>query len=88
MDQHHQTYQACCSMFGEWLEGKGRKPITWETVINVLEEVEKFEVARDLKDVLGITHSEDRGRTISTSTIDIKGQHVSRTFCEICLVFD
>ena len=41
-------------MFMEWLEGKGRSPKTWETVIEALEEADLSEVASDLKDVLGV----------------------------------
>ena len=37
-----------------WLEGKGRSPRTWETVIEVLEEAELSEMANDLKVVLGV----------------------------------
>ena len=48
----HQTEDACRTMFIEWLEGKGRTPITWETVIKVLEEVELAEVAEDLKNII------------------------------------
>ena len=41
-------------MFSEWLEGKGRTPTTWETVIKALEEADLGEVAQDLKEVLGV----------------------------------
>ena len=40
-------------MFSDWLEGKGRQPTTWETLIKALEEADFSEVANDLKDVLG-----------------------------------
>ena len=48
----HQVEDACRTMFIEWLEGKGRTPTTWETVINALEEAELADVAKDLKDIL------------------------------------
>ena len=51
---HHQVIDACREMFIEWLEGKGRLPKTWETVITALEEADLSEVASDLKDVLGV----------------------------------
>ena len=53
-DQHHQTSDACREVFMSWLEGKGRSPRTWETVIEVLEEAELSEMASDLKVVLGV----------------------------------
>ena len=46
----HQAEDACRTMFIEWLEGKGRTPTTWETVIKALEEAKLAEVAKDLKD--------------------------------------
>ena len=42
----------CHEMFMEWLDGKGRSPQTWETVIIALEEAELSKVASDLKDAL------------------------------------
>ena len=51
---HRKTFDACREMFMEWLEGKGRSPKTWETVIIALEEADLSEVASDLKDVLGV----------------------------------
>ena len=53
-DKPHQSLDACRTMFIEWLEGKGRTPITWETVIKVLEEAELAELASDLRDVFGV----------------------------------
>ena len=53
-DEHYQSFDACRSMFVEWLEGKGRTPTTWETIIKVLEEVELANVASDLRDTLGV----------------------------------
>ena len=47
----HQAEDACRTMFMEWLEGKGRTPTTWETVIKALDEAELAEVAKDLKDI-------------------------------------
>ena len=51
---HRETFEACREMFIEWLEGKGRSPKTWETVIIALEEADLSEIALDLKDVLGV----------------------------------
>ena len=49
---YHQSEDACCNMFIEWLEGKGRQPTTWETVISALNEAGFSEVASDLSDAL------------------------------------
>ena len=53
-DHHLQTMDACRKMFMLWLEGKGRSPQTWETIIRVLEEAELLEMASDLKVILGV----------------------------------
>lgn len=51
---HRDALDACREMFIEWLEGKGRSPKTWQTVIIALEEAEFSQVASDLKHVLGV----------------------------------
>jgi hypothetical protein len=47
-----QAEDACRTMFTEWLEGKGRTPTTWGTVIQALNEARQGELAKDLEDVL------------------------------------
>ena len=47
-----QAEDASRTMFIEWLEGKGRTPITWETIIRALAEAELAEVAEDLKNII------------------------------------
>ena len=44
-------------MFGEWLqpEGKCRTPITWDTVLQALNEARQDELAKDLEEVLDTT---------------------------------
>ena len=40
------------TVFNEWLQGNGRKPTTWNTVIKALEEADLSELAGELKIVL------------------------------------
>ena len=47
-----QSEDACRKMFTEWLLGKGRQPITWETVIIALNEAAFGEIASDLSNIL------------------------------------
>ena len=47
-----QAEDACRTVFIEWLEGKGRTPTTWDTVLQALNEAEQGELAKDLKEVL------------------------------------
>ena len=49
---HTDCVEACRTMFMEWLEKKGRRPKTWNTLIKVLEEAAFSEIATDLKLVL------------------------------------
>ena len=48
-DYHQQSQNACQTVFMEWLQGRGRKPTTWDTVIKALEEADLSELAADLK---------------------------------------
>lgn len=47
------------AVFTEWLEGKGRKPTTWETLITALKEGEFLTVASDLEIVFGVHDHDD-----------------------------
>ena len=49
---HSQPVDACQHVVGEWLSGKGRKPISWSTVIEVLEEIDLSALAKDLATVI------------------------------------
>ena len=49
---YHQSGDACRNMFIEWLEGKGRHPKSWETVLCALNEAGFGEVTSDLSDAL------------------------------------
>ena len=51
-DSHLQAESACRIVFTEWLQGKGREPKTWNTVIEVLKEMKLSELAHNLEDVL------------------------------------
>ena len=48
------TVDACREVFIQWLDGKGRMPTTWETIIKALEEADFSEVTNDLKKALEI----------------------------------
>ena len=51
-DNHHQTTPSCQKMFAEWLDGSGRKPVNWQTLITALQEADFSELASDLQVVL------------------------------------
>ena len=39
-----------CHILQEWLEGRGRKPTTWATLVRVLHDIEKGELAEKLEE--------------------------------------
>ena len=53
-DCHYQTSDASRKMIMKWLDGGGslRKPITWATLIEALEEADLSEVAKDIVSIL------------------------------------
>ena len=42
----------------EWLDGRYREPVTWETLIKVLEEAKFSKVVRDLVFILSSSQSQ------------------------------
>ena len=48
-DSHHQTRKACHRMFREWLTGKFRKPMNWETLIKALNEANFSVISNELQ---------------------------------------
>ena len=52
-DCHYQTGPACQTVFSEWLEGKGRQPASWDTLIKALREAGLSDIVSDLECVLG-----------------------------------
>ena len=53
-DTRDQSVQATSAVFTEWLEGKGRRPTTWETLIAALREGEYLTIAKDLEVIFGV----------------------------------
>ena len=52
-NNHFMCESACRSFFGEWLQGKGRQPITWRTLVTALVEVDLSEFAKEVEQALG-----------------------------------
>lgn len=44
--------RACEKIFQKWLNGEGRKPVTWVTLIQALEHADFKQLARELKQTL------------------------------------
>ena len=51
-DCFHQSVECCRNVFTQWLDGKGRKPVTWGVVIKALSEAGFSEVVNDLRFIL------------------------------------
>ena len=51
-DHHQQASRACHTMFRRWLDGEGREPVSWRTLITALKEAQLTERARDLENII------------------------------------
>jgi len=47
--QHFQVEGACLTILQRWLDGEGRKPVTWETLIDYLEDIKHSSLGSDLR---------------------------------------
>ena len=73
IDSHSQVDSACRKMFIKWLEGIGRQPITWRTLINALDEAGLSNVARELENIINDTEeSELYDSSMSTARRRVK----------------
>ena len=43
---------ACCEMMQQWLDGEGRKPVTWLTLIESLADTGFLDLAKNLQEIL------------------------------------
>ena len=48
-DAHHRCDSTCRTMFSRWLDGEGREPRTWGTLVTVLYEADLSSVANELE---------------------------------------
>ena len=51
-DHKESVVRACQAMFSEWLAGKARKPITWNTLIEALQEAYYSKLASQVEIIL------------------------------------
>ena len=54
--QHFQVGAACLTILQKWLDGEGRQPVTWETLIGCLEGIGHSTLASDLRRELECEH--------------------------------
>ena len=45
---HHDPIQITTAVYKKWISGTGRKPVTWQTLVDVLREIELNRVADDI----------------------------------------
>ena len=45
---HHQSDDITYAILSKWLQGQGRQPVTWATLMTVLHEIELSELAQDI----------------------------------------
>jgi hypothetical protein len=76
MESHYQVDSACRKMFIKWLEGVGRQPIIWRTLIDALDEAGLPRVSHELNNIIhGTQESQFHGSSPSTRR--------RRAFCAI-----
>ena len=46
---HHDAEQINTEIFHEWLTGRGKQPVTWATLVEVLHDIELSSLARDIE---------------------------------------
>ena len=46
---HENAERINCQIFQEWLDGKGRKPTSWGTLVRVLNDIEMGELASKIE---------------------------------------
>lgn len=54
-DNPLQSVESCQTVLIEWLNGKGRKPVSWGTFVNALNEADLSELGKNLEDMLLIS---------------------------------
>ena len=47
--EHFQVKAACRTILQRWLEGEGQQPVTWETLVEALADIEHGTLASDLR---------------------------------------
>ena len=53
--KHPRDCKACCqAMFQHWLSGNGRKPISWRTLIELLEDLDLNVLADEIQNALKV----------------------------------
>ena len=58
-DCSRKTYCIKLAIFNKWLQGQGEKPVTWKTLIYVLEEcMQLVELAKEVKFIIASTQQE------------------------------
>ena len=51
-DYHYHSIDCCTQMMTEWLEGSGRQPATWATLIDLLKDAEMNDLAQQLVTII------------------------------------
>ena len=51
-DTRIQCIEACRKMFQKWLDGEGRQPVTWETLMDALVGAGFVTLVEDLQEIL------------------------------------
>ena len=53
----------CTQMMREWLEGRGRQPATWATLIDLLKDAEMNDLAQQVEEIVAVRTLQQGGTT-------------------------
>lgn len=54
-DHGREGCQECCtSMFSLWLQGRGKQPATWETLLELLQNFHRHSLVKEIRSAIGV----------------------------------
>ena len=51
-ERHHNPFKVNYEILKQWIQGKGRQPVQWSTLIDVLKKIELSELAKKIEESL------------------------------------
>ena len=51
-EHHHNAFKVNYDILKQWIQGKGRQPVQWSTLIDVLKKIELSPLAKKIADSL------------------------------------
>ena len=88
---HHHAIDINHAIFQRWIQGKGKLPVEWSTLVEVLKDIGLSELASEIEQTLeqpSWLHDRKKGETISCYLHGLKGPDMhSNIYIPMCSVF-